>query len=316
MFVRVKRAIFKVNTAVQNLKLGTCTVNKVTDTHYYFLYPLTANCGFQTLSAVDDFTVKISLRYGTDGPVIRDVPFNVNIQCNYPRFFHSFKVGIHPKLEGGTVHKLLKQCIYTLRAKDENGNELTGSETIPIGSVLYFEARQLVGTGSGASGRFYIINCFLTTSSDPSSEPKYYVIDKGGCMMDSMASEQSKFLPTDSKSVLKFSMPTIMLDDSLSLSSAVEQKLFMHCETAAGPEKATAVYKACNYDMQEEKWKELYDDDDSVCSCCGSTCDTQQFKSSNKNVVSSRAWKVNWGKDKDEDINFSLEDQVYVVMDP
>lgn len=49
MFVRVKRAIFKVNTAVQNLKLGTCTVNKVTDTHYYFLYPLTANCGFQTL---------------------------------------------------------------------------------------------------------------------------------------------------------------------------------------------------------------------------------------------------------------------------
>lgn len=34
------------------------------------------------------------------------------------RFFHSFKVGIHPKLEGGTVHKLLKQCIYTLRAKD------------------------------------------------------------------------------------------------------------------------------------------------------------------------------------------------------
>lgn len=34
------------------------------------------------------------------------------------RFFHSFKVGIHPKIEGGTVHKLLKQCVYTLRAKD------------------------------------------------------------------------------------------------------------------------------------------------------------------------------------------------------
>lgn len=49
MYVRVKKAIFKVNTAIQNLKLGICAVNKILDEHYYFLYPLTANCGFQTL---------------------------------------------------------------------------------------------------------------------------------------------------------------------------------------------------------------------------------------------------------------------------
>lgn len=98
-------------------------------------------------------------------------------------------------------------------------------------------------------------------------------------MMDSMASERSKFFPSDSKSVLKFGMPAIVLNDSLSLSSPVEQveyvgsilswkknvnfklahpfllsqKLFMHCETAVGPEKATEVHKACNYDMQEGK---------------------------------------------------------------
>lgn len=34
------------------------------------------------------------------------------------RYFHSFKVGVRPKIEGGTVHKLLKQCVYTLQAKD------------------------------------------------------------------------------------------------------------------------------------------------------------------------------------------------------
>lgn len=34
------------------------------------------------------------------------------------RYFHSFKVGLRPKIEGGTVHKLLKQCVYTLQAKD------------------------------------------------------------------------------------------------------------------------------------------------------------------------------------------------------
>lgn len=49
MFVRVKKGIFKVKTAIQNLKLGVCAVNKILDGHYYFLYPLTANCGFQTL---------------------------------------------------------------------------------------------------------------------------------------------------------------------------------------------------------------------------------------------------------------------------
>lgn len=49
IYVRVKKAIFKVKTAIQNLKLGVCTVNKILDEHYYFLYPLTANCGFQTL---------------------------------------------------------------------------------------------------------------------------------------------------------------------------------------------------------------------------------------------------------------------------
>lgn len=98
-------------------------------------------------------------------------------------------------------------------------------------------------------------------------------------MMDSKASERSKFLPSDSKSVLKFGMPAVVLNNSLSLSSVVKQveyfrsifswkectvkmthpppslsqKLFMHCEPAAGPEKATEVHKACNYDMQKGK---------------------------------------------------------------
>lgn len=49
MFVRVKKSIFKAKTPCQDLKLGLCTVNKISDSHYYFLYPLNANCGFQTL---------------------------------------------------------------------------------------------------------------------------------------------------------------------------------------------------------------------------------------------------------------------------
>lgn len=43
------------------------------------------------------------------------------------------------------------------------------------------------------------------------------------CMRDSVVSERSKFLPSDSKSVLIFAMPAIVLNDSLSLTSTVEQ---------------------------------------------------------------------------------------------
>lgn len=77
-----------------------------------------------------------------------------------------------------TINEKIVEESYNLPT--ENGNELTGNETIPIGKMLYFEASQAVGTGSVVKGRLYIIKCFLTTSKDPSSEPKYYVIDKGG----------------------------------------------------------------------------------------------------------------------------------------
>lgn len=40
---------------------------------------------------------------------------------------------------------------------------------------------------------------------------------------------------------------------TLLLISCLSKKLFMHCETADGPEKATEVYKSCNYDMHDEK---------------------------------------------------------------
>lgn len=47
MYVRIKRALFKDRNAFRNLKLGTCAVNKSTNEHFYFLYLLTADCGFQ-----------------------------------------------------------------------------------------------------------------------------------------------------------------------------------------------------------------------------------------------------------------------------
>lgn len=137
------------------------------------------------------------------------------------RYFHSFRGGILPKLEGGTLHKLLKQCAYIITAVDgrclfirsplknlftqkswfhpaptssrmnlllmrnvelptANGNEIRGNLTVTLGGMMFFEAKPAHSGGSSGIGRMYIHRCFLTTSRQPDSGPKYDVIDKGG----------------------------------------------------------------------------------------------------------------------------------------
>lgn len=48
MYVRVRKSTFKVRNILKTLKLGTCGPNAMVGDHYYFLYPLTAKCGFET----------------------------------------------------------------------------------------------------------------------------------------------------------------------------------------------------------------------------------------------------------------------------
>lgn len=62
----------------------------------------------------------------------------------------------------------------------ENGNEIKDNDTVLLGKMLQFEAKRAEGTPVPEKGRLYIEKCFLTTSRDPGSEPKYYVIEKGG----------------------------------------------------------------------------------------------------------------------------------------
>ncbi|KAM9363609.1 zona pellucida sperm-binding protein 3 [Symphorus nematophorus] len=297
MYVRVRREFFKSSNAYKYLKLGTCPVNQGTKEHYYLLYLLKTDCGFKKESNVDDVVIHNVLSYKPGGPVLREIPFNIPLKCKFPRFFHSNKVGFYPKLEGGTVFKALQpKSSFTLTPQDASGNEITGAKTYILGQRMYFEAKGPDSIARSGSQRLYINRCFMTPSQSSNSSPKYTVIDNYGCMTDGKVTTQSKFLPGASKMVLKFSLGSMIFKDVASSSSSTQQ-LYMHCEISRGKPTPTQSSKSCNYDPTSKKWKELYGDD-SVCTCCESTCSSAQLRAS-RNMISSHSWKVDLSS-KDE----------------
>ncbi|XP_034543600.1 zona pellucida sperm-binding protein 3 [Notolabrus celidotus] len=301
MYVRVLREIFKTKDAWKDLKLGSCPVNQGTKQHYYFLYLLTSKCAFRKENNVDDLSIRNSLSYNPSTTVVREMPFSIPLQCKFPRFFHSYKVGFYPKLQGGTVFKALQpKSTYTLTPQDASGNEITGAKTYTLGQPMFFEAKRPGGTAKSADQRIYVKKCFMTAAKDPNSNPKYTVIDNHGCMIDGKLTDQSKFLTGDSKMVQKFSIGALIFKDSISSSSS-SQQLYMHCEISVGKLTPTASSKACNYDATTKKWKELYGGD-SVCTCCDSSCSSAYLKAS-RNLISSHSWKVDL-RNKDEDMDF------------
>ncbi|CAJ1052664.1 zona pellucida sperm-binding protein 3 [Xyrichtys novacula] len=301
MYVRIRREIFKTKDAYKDLKLGSCPVNQGTKVHYFFLYLLSSDCGFKKESNTDDVSIRNVLHYKPSTPVIREMPFDIPLQCKFPRFFHSYKVGFYPKLRGGTVFKALQpKSDYTLTPQDASGNEITGAKTYTLGQPMYFEAKKPSGREKSGDQRIYVKKCFMTAAKDPNSSPKYTVIDNQGCMIDSKLTDQSKFLTGNSKTMQKFSIGALVFKDSVSSSSS-SQQLYMHCEISMGKLTPTTSSKACSYDATSKKWKELYGED-SICTCCESTCSATSPKAS-RNLVSSHSWKVDLSS-KDKDIEF------------
>ncbi|XP_037546191.1 zona pellucida sperm-binding protein 3 [Nematolebias whitei] len=286
--VRVKRKVFKSEDAHTYLSLGSCPVSQIHEDHYSFLYYLKTDCGFKKESFPDYFSVSILLHYNPTGPVLREMPFDIPLQCKYHRLFYSYKVGFHPKPQEGTVYtKLLSNGNFSFSPPDAAGvRSITSRKIYNLGDPMHFEVNGHDKTGKK---RIYINKCFVTASQDPYSHPRYTVIDNKGCMVDSKVSTQSKFLTGDSKTTQKFSVGAFLFKRGASTTSP--QEFSMHCEMSAGPPIPTPSSKACNYDEATQTWKELYGKD-SVCDCCESTCQSAEPAGGSEKVVSSHSWKL------------------------
>uniref|UniRef100_A0A3Q2Q399 Zona pellucida glycoprotein 3c n=1 Tax=Fundulus heteroclitus TaxID=8078 RepID=A0A3Q2Q399_FUNHE len=289
ILVRIRKEVFSSRDAYKHLSLGSCPVNEADKDYYYLLHSLKTDCGFEVQSWADYLSISVFLHYKPSGPVLREMPFDIPLECKYYRLFYSYKVGFHPKLQGGTVYKVLHpNSSFTISPLDASGNKIHGRKVYNLGDPMHFEASGH-DEASPEEKRMYIKKCFVTVSQDPYSHPRYTVINNQGCMIDSKKSGQSKFLSGDSKMVQKFSMGAFVFQESAATAS--EQQFYLHCEMNVGPSTPTPSRKACNYDHGAGKWKELYGND-CVCNCCDSTCPPAELEEAPKEIVSSRSWKV------------------------
>ncbi|KAM6940408.1 zona pellucida sperm-binding protein 3 [Xenentodon cancila] len=314
--IRIRRDIFNSNDAFKYLKLGTCPVNYRDKEYYFLLYSLTADCGFHLESFPDYSSISIPLKYYPTSRVLRDMPFDILLQCQYPRLFYSYTVGFHPELQGGTFYKALQpNSSFSISSQDALGNKIPSGEAYMLGHPMYFEASRPDETTGSADERIYINKCFVTASRDPNSQPKYTVIDNQGCMIDGKTTVQSKFLPGNSKMVQKFSVGSFIFKDGTSTTSP--QQFHMHCEMSLGPLTPTSSSKACNYDHATSKWRELYGKD-CVCTCCDSTCSSAHPKMASKDIITSKSWKVDFsteGEFEEVDPQMKSSDAEMVIVE-
>ncbi|XP_028313920.1 zona pellucida sperm-binding protein 3 [Gouania willdenowi] len=233
--------------------------------------------------------ISIKLSYNLDAPVLRELPFETTIFCKFPRFFHSYKVGFHPQLRGGTVYRQLQsKSKFVITPQDASGKNILGTRSYTLGQLMFFQASGPDVSHSGDK-RLYINKCYMTASQNPNSSPRYTIIDNQGCMVDGKVSAESKFLKCGLKMVQRFSVAAFIFRSSSS-STTTSQQIYMHCEITVGSHMPTPSLKACNYDSTSKTWKELHGAD-SVCACCESTCPSAQAKAP-RSFITTPSWKV------------------------
>nr|XP_055060529.1 zona pellucida sperm-binding protein 3 [Misgurnus anguillicaudatus] len=291
MYVRVQKSVFADINAWKNLKLGTCSVNKATASHYYFRNPL-KSCNLRRREDPNGITYTNILQYRppVTGPIVRDWPFTIPIRCFYPKFHLSYQVGFLPKISAGTMYIGLKSRLdASLTAMDASWNVLPDGMSFVLGQPICFEAKG----PSVAGNRLYFNRCFVTPSPKPISADRYVVVENAGCLVDSKNSAMSQYYTTTDNSTVRLCFASFFFNNMVS-KEPTRKTMFMHCEMYMAPETPSPSSKSCTFDLQTKQWTEVYGDA-SVCECCESSCPTPLLTAA-KSVITSKSWDLKLGR--------------------
>ncbi|MGH0174122.1 UNVERIFIED_CONTAM: hypothetical protein FKN15_066972 [Acipenser sinensis] len=169
-------------------------------------------------------------------------------------------------------------CIATLSNNKDSEpryavvDKLGVSNVIYLGDILHVEAS--VAVDNHVPLRLYVDSCIATLSNNKDSEPRYAVVDKLGCLMDSKSPDSSSSFTRPALNKLRFDITAFKFQgDSRSM-------IYMTCTLRAvnADKPADASNKACSYQKQSYRWVSE-DGSSAVCGCCdtGSCSGTPRF---------------------------------------
>ncbi|XP_058846602.1 zona pellucida sperm-binding protein 3-like [Acipenser ruthenus] len=131
---------------------------------------------------------------------------------------------------------------------NDNSGTTPVSNVIYLGDVLHIEAS--VAVDNHVPLRLYVDSCIATLSDNKDSEPRYAVVDKLGCLMDSKSPDSSSSFTRPALNKLRFDIAAFKFQgDSRSM-------IYVTCTLRAvnADKPADASNKACSYQKQTYRW--------------------------------------------------------------
>ncbi|XP_068180485.1 uncharacterized protein [Antennarius striatus] len=277
--VRLDRSRLRAWTRPALFRLGSCGVSDITPRFLYFQHRL-GGCDTQPKVVGGQLVYNFTLHY-TPPPqdsVLRVLPLDLPVLCQYNRFHYSYQVGFKPQVQHKTFVKSLKRRLnFSLSVCNDQWEPLPPGHGFSLGEPVYFVAQ----AGALLAGeKLDVDSCYATSTRDQKSTPKLDIITNYGCMVDSMREgSTSQFLPAGGS--VKFSVDAFLF-------RAVMQELYLHCSVSVGL-TASHTSKSCNYNKTAHRWEEV-EGLHPLCTCCDSLCTGKQ--DSVKHTVSSPGWFV------------------------
>ncbi|MGH0150586.1 UNVERIFIED_CONTAM: hypothetical protein FKN15_017673 [Acipenser sinensis] len=246
MVVTVNRDLFGIGYLVNSADLSVgsagCSVTSSDSVASTVLFSIQLqDCGssFQVFPDFLSYTNHLYYKPASVGIITRVNIADILLECRYPRLQYNEaiynRVGTQPR--SGRV---------SIGHPADNWSGPRVSSVIYLGDVLHIEAS--VAIDNHVPLRLYVDSCITTLSNSKDSEPRYAVVDKLGCLMDSKAPHSSSSFTNPALNKLCFDITSFKFQgDSRSL-------INMTCKLRAVNADKPASNKACFYQKQTNSW--------------------------------------------------------------
>ncbi|XP_056617628.1 zona pellucida sperm-binding protein 3d.2 isoform X2 [Triplophysa dalaica] len=235
MVVQVNKQILGPEGLEGKLKLGTCDISKTTRKYHLFIYDMD-QCGSKRKLIKNRVAYSNVLHYFPEisqGPIRRAMPFSNEIECHFNRYHYSYKIGFTPQVEYQGYFRPLKTTdSVVLTPRDAMWKRLSPTDAYTIGDSMYFQAD---GPTLAEEERLFVDSCYVTSDISHLSMPRYTVIENHGCMTDSKSSRWSRFIQSEERNIVQFSLEAFLFR------GMIGKHLYMHCDIYVGDGKSYTV---------------------------------------------------------------------------